>query len=321
MGGVLGVPVRDQQKSVNRMKLAVVLWIGLVGLVGTAVAEKISLPRLITVVRMPGEADEDGFGARFRDLARRSHAFQTDTKQFNTDCRGLKPGSPKVAQCRAALATLVQTGTDLREEILAFNADYRASSSWPGEPLKVSVQVREARGKIEFYSGDRVVQPNSQGYVVITRVKTGADGKAKLILPDGTEFSFGANTEFEMDEFIYDPTVDTKEMVVDCIKGFFRFVTGKLAETKKRIRPTNIKIRLPVGSMGIRGTDFLVNVEPSGETRVAVLEGTVELAPDAAEAVFLRAGEEARVAADAGTVSRISPGVDALRRSWAKVIE
>src|SRR5262245_3472891 len=42
-------------------------------------------------------------------------------------------------------------------------------------------------------------------------------------------------------------------------------------------RPNPYRVFSPVASIAVRGTDFLVTVEPSGETRVLVYEGLVEV--------------------------------------------
>lgn len=87
------------------------------------------------------------------------------------------------------------------------------------------------------------------------RIVTGDRAGMRLTLPDGHDFVMGANTEITLDSFVYNPNYSTTEIVIQNIKGLFRFVTATLQ--KSEIQTINIK--LPVGSLGIRGTDLMMN--------------------------------------------------------------
>ena len=92
----------------------------------------------------------------------------------------------------------------------------------------------------------------SSGKTVYSMDKIASDGKGRLqvMLLDQTVFTLGPNTEMTLDEFVYDPFTDTGKITANVTKGVFRFVTGKVA----RKDPENMKIKLPVGTIGIRGT-------------------------------------------------------------------
>ncbi len=81
-------------------------------------------------------------------------------------------------------------------------------------------------------------------------IRTGPDAGLQILLLDETVFTLGPDSELVIDEFVYDPGRQGGRIGVDLAKGVFRFVTGKVA----RDEPQNVEIKLPVGSIGIRGT-------------------------------------------------------------------
>jgi hypothetical protein len=115
-----------------------------------------------------------------------------------------------------------------------------------------------------------LVRATAPGAAEARAIKSGAplflndrvvtDGKARLqvMLLDETVFTVGPNSDVQLDEFVYDPSNDAGKVSVKIAKGAFRFVTGKVA----RKDPENMKVKLSVGTIGIRGTQFLVNVSP-----------------------------------------------------------
>lgn len=81
-------------------------------------------------------------------------------------------------------------------------------------------------------------------------VTTGRDGRLQLLLLDQTTFTIGPNSDLVLDEFVYDPKTSIGKVSANILKGVFRFVTGKIAQR----RPGNMRVTLPVGTIGIRGT-------------------------------------------------------------------
>ena len=76
------------------------------------------------------------------------------------------------------------------------------------------------------------------------------DSGMQLLLLDETVFTIGANTEFTVDEFVYDPATGIGNVTTSLAKGVLRFVTGNVA----RGDPEDMVINLPTGTLGIRGT-------------------------------------------------------------------
>ncbi len=99
------------------------------------------------------------------------------------------------------------------------------------------------------------------------KVKSGPDGRMQVMLLDETVFTLGPNSEMYIDKFVYNPATGVGKVTASVTKGVFRFVTGKIAKNK----PSNMKVRLPVGVIGIRGT--IVVGEVKGKESLVVLAG------------------------------------------------
>lgn len=106
-----------------------------------------------------------------------------------------------------------------------------------------------------------------------TRVTTGPDGKVQVLLLDETSFTVGPNSEMVMDEFVYDPAGGFKKVSGTVIKGVFRFITGKIS----RKDPDALKVKIAVGAIGIRGTDFELEAYPDGSGFILLHEGELVL--------------------------------------------
>jgi hypothetical protein len=82
------------------------------------------------------------------------------------------------------------------------------------------------------------------------RITTGPDSRLQILLLDETTFTLGPNSDMVLDEFVYDPKTSAGKVSARISSGAFRFITGKVAQKN----PANMKVTLPVGTIGIRGT-------------------------------------------------------------------
>lgn len=99
------------------------------------------------------------------------------------------------------------------------------------------------------------------------RVTTEAGGRLQVLLLDETVFTVGPNSDLILDEFVYDPATSAGKVSAKVTKGVFRFVTGKVA----RREPGSMKIKMPVGTIGIRGT--IAAGQVGGNSATVVLLG------------------------------------------------
>jgi len=117
------------------------------------------------------------------------------------------------------------------------------------------------RGRIEIATVAGAVgrlarsgEPNFLG----NSVRSGPDSGLQILLLDQTTFTIGPDSELVIDTFVYDPAKASGKLTASIVKGVFRFVTGKVAESN----PENMTVKLPVGTIGIRGTMALGRVQP-----------------------------------------------------------
>ncbi|MBI3565149.1 MAG: FecR domain-containing protein [Elusimicrobia bacterium] len=98
-------------------------------------------------------------------------------------------------------------------------------------------------------------------------VTTGPGARLQILLLDETTFTIGPDADMVLDEFVYDPATGGGRVTAEISRGAFRFVTGKVA----RNRPADMKVKLPVGTIGIRGT--IVDGYTDGREAKVVLGG------------------------------------------------
>ena len=112
-------------------------------------------------------------------------------------------------------------------------------------------------------------------------VTTDAAGHLQVLLLDQTVFTMGPNSDMVLDEFVYDPASDKGKVSARITKGVFRFVTGKVA----RKNPASMKVDLPVGTIGIRGTIAAGEVTDHGTTVILLGPGSRNNANENAGAI------------------------------------
>jgi hypothetical protein len=88
-------------------------------------------------------------------------------------------------------------------------------------------------------------------------LETGKDGALGLTFIDDTTLSLGANSRITLTKVVFDPQKSDFAFLADVAHGTFMFVSGGIG----RLAPQSERITTPVGTIGIRGTRFLVKVE------------------------------------------------------------
>ena len=79
------------------------------------------------------------------------------------------------------------------------------------------------------------------------RVQTSAQGSTQIMFPDTSTLNVGRNSSIVIDEYVYDPKVNTGKMVATVSKGVMRFVGGQISHD------AGVTINTPVATLGIRG--------------------------------------------------------------------
>lgn len=125
----------------------------------------------------------------------------------------------------------------------------QAADPDPADQVGVSAAVR---GQVQVSRANAVGRQVVSGEPMFLRdaIKSGERAGLQILLMDETVFTLGADSELTVDEFVYDPSTDRGQVVASVAKGVFRFITGKIAKKS----PQDMTVKIPVGTIGIRGT-------------------------------------------------------------------
>ena len=93
------------------------------------------------------------------------------------------------------------------------------------------------------------------------------NANAQILFIDQTVLTLGEDTEMTIDEFIYDPNSKEGSFVSSVKSGTVKFITGQISKKN----PENLEIKVPSGSLGARGTEFVVLTEKNNESTVVLL--------------------------------------------------
>lgn len=119
---------------------------------------------------------------------------------------------------------------------------------------KGAVQIERGGAKIAAAVGT----PLRASDVVVT----GADGSAGITFTDNSLVSVGPNSVFAIEKYSFDSTTHAGQFQGNLRQGRVAAVSGKMVKQS----PESMKIRTPSAVMGVRGTEFVVQVdEPAGK--------------------------------------------------------
>ena len=119
-------------------------------------------------------------------------------------------------------------------------------------------------GFVKTVSGEASV--SHQGKVVKAEVgtpvfagsvlRTAAEASLGVTFKDETVMSFGPSTELTVTEYLYAPGQGKLKMGSKLTRGSLNYVSGVIA----KLQPDAVSIETPTGTIGVRGTHFLVKV-------------------------------------------------------------
>lgn len=93
------------------------------------------------------------------------------------------------------------------------------------------------------------------------RLKTGRDGALGVTLKDDTLLSSGPESTLAVEQFAFNSTSHEGGMLLKVIKGTLSMISGLIVKNN----PEAARIRTPQATIGIRGTELIVEVEGGGE--------------------------------------------------------
>ncbi|HJS36956.1 MAG TPA: FecR domain-containing protein [Burkholderiales bacterium] len=123
-------------------------------------------------------------------------------------------------------------------------------------------EIKVAKGTVHVErDGKRL--PASAGMPIrqSDRLVTGADGSAGVTFTDNSLLSTGPNSVLVVDHYTFDTTTHAGKFDASLKKGSLAVVSGKIVKQS----PGAMRVRTPAAIMGVRGTDFVVQVDEPGK--------------------------------------------------------
>lgn len=129
-------------------------------------------------------------------------------------------------------------------------------------PVAVARAQAAPIGYIKIHAGDATVLSSGRQLAAAAglalhqgdTLRTGNDGRLGLTLLDDTVMSLGPNAEMVVDEYLFSPGEQQLGLGVRLARGTLQFISGAIA----RLRPEAVRVRTSTGTIGVRGTRFLV---------------------------------------------------------------
>lgn len=118
-------------------------------------------------------------------------------------------------------------------------------------------------------------------------IQTKNNTKIQIIFKDETIVTIGKNSEFKINDYIFDEANQQYSANLGLVQGTFRTITGKIG----KVAPEKFKLNSKSSSIGIRGTQILSNVQIQGDT-IFCTEGEIEIVSQlTGETITLQAGQ------------------------------
>ena len=140
-----------------------------------------------------------------------------------------------------------------------------AAAAILGSPAHAAEQagmVKVAQGMVSIErEGKRLEAGVGTPVMVADRLRTGRDGSVGVTLRDNTLLSAGPNSLLIIDKFVYDNTTQEGKMSVAIRKGTLSVASGKIAKRT----PESVDFHTPTSILGVRGTEFVIEVEGAGD--------------------------------------------------------
>lgn len=118
-------------------------------------------------------------------------------------------------------------------------------------------------------------------------LRTGPNARVELTMLDETKLGVGADAVFDLGRYDLGRQRGEGAVLLRLVKGAFRVATGKL----EALRGGPFEVETPVGTIGIRGTEFWGGFLNEGEVSVLLISGSgVYVKNDAGKSEILKAG-------------------------------
>lgn len=119
--------------------------------------------------------------------------------------------------------------------------------------------VKSVKGEVNVTHESKKVSALKVGDKIFVKdiINTSTNSTIGLIFEDNTLISIGSNSEFSVDEYLFEPADKKVKFGSNLLKGTMACVTGVIS----KINPDAMEIKTKSASIGIRGTYFVVEVK------------------------------------------------------------
>ncbi len=114
--------------------------------------------------------------------------------------------------------------------------------------LQGQVVIERGASKLEAKVGDAVQERD--------RVIVHSNSSVGISMKDETLLAMGPNSTMVIDRYAYDPVTRQGNVETSVLKGTLRYVTGLIGKTN----PKAVKVTTANATIGVRGTEFIVEV-------------------------------------------------------------
>jgi hypothetical protein len=123
-------------------------------------------------------------------------------------------------------------------------------------------QVKVAKGTVHVErDGGRLPAKVGMGIRQSDTLVTGADGSAGVTFSDNSLLSTGPNSVLVVDRYSFNSTTHVGRFDASLKKGTLAVVSGKMVKQS----PDAMHVRTPAAIMGVRGTEFVVQVDETAK--------------------------------------------------------
>ena len=123
-----------------------------------------------------------------------------------------------------------------------------ANESGIVKTVRGQVLIERGSSKLEAKVGDPVQERD--------RLVVQSNGSVGISMSDETLLGIGPNSTMVIDRYSYDPVTREGKVETSILKGTLRYVTGLIGKAN----PQSIKVMTDNATIGIRGTEFIVEV-------------------------------------------------------------
>lgn len=118
--------------------------------------------------------------------------------------------------------------------------------------------VKNTSGEVSVKRSDMIISVKQRDRLYAQDIlMTGAQSQVGVIFHDGSVLSLGEKSNIVIEEFIFQPIEKKFQFDLEMDKDTAIFESGKIGT----LSPESFRFKIPEGTIGIRGTKFLVQVK------------------------------------------------------------